>query len=58
MKSQKVNEMAKQKGSYTRRSNFSGARPNTWYVECVKNCYNAADETFYDAIKFLKEKER
>jgi hypothetical protein len=30
-------------------------RDNTyWYVECLKNCCNAADRTFYDAIKVHK----
>ena len=23
-----------------------------WYAECLKNCYNAVDRTFYDAIIF------
>ncbi len=28
-------------------------RDNTrWYVECLKNCCNAVDRTFYNAIKF------
>jgi hypothetical protein len=47
-------QMAKYKFRYTRRSDFSGARQYTWYVECLKNCCNAADRTFYDAIKITK----
>ena len=23
-----------------------------WYAECLKNCYNAVDRTFYDAINY------
>ena len=34
-----------------RRSDFSGARPYMWYAECLKNCYNAVDRTFCEAIK-------
>ena len=45
--------MAKQKVRYTRRSNFSGARPYIWYAECLKNYYNAVDRTFCDAILFV-----
>jgi hypothetical protein len=44
-------QMAKQKFRYTRRSDFSGARLYIWYVEYLKNCYNAVDRTFYDAIR-------
>jgi len=24
-----------------------------WYAECLKNCYNTVDRTFYDAIKII-----
>ena len=24
-----------------------------WYAECLKNCYNAVDRAFYDAIKII-----
>ena len=45
--------MAKSKGSYTRRSGFSGMRLYIQYVEFLKNRYNAVDETFDDAIKYV-----
>jgi len=41
------------KSEYTRRSDFSGTRLYIQYVEFLKNRYNAVDETFYDAIKYL-----
>jgi hypothetical protein len=43
--------MAKQKFRYTRRSDLSGTRPYKWYAECLKNCFNAVDRTFCNAIK-------
>ena len=47
----KSQPMAKEKVRYIRRSDFLGARPYIWYAEYLKNCYNAVDRTFYDAIK-------
>jgi len=31
------------KGQYTRRNGFSGMKAYIWYIECLKNYYNAVD---------------
>jgi hypothetical protein len=43
--------MAKIKVPYTRRSSFSDKKLYIYYLEWLKNCCNAVDGTFYDAIK-------
>jgi hypothetical protein len=43
-------KMAMLKDPYTRRSCFSGSKEYKSYIECLKNCYNAVDGTFNDAI--------
>ena len=42
--------MAKVKVPYTRRSDFSDNKSYKSYLEWLKNCYNAVDGTFNDAI--------
>ncbi len=44
-------QRAKIKVPYTRRSDFSDKKSYMQYFEWLKNCYNAVDGTFYDAIK-------
>ena len=46
--------MAKLKVPYTRRSGFSDSKLYMSYLECLKNCYNEVDGTFYDAILFIQ----
>jgi hypothetical protein len=46
--------MAKSKVPYRRRSGFSDSKSYKSYLECLKNCYNAVDGTFDDAIKNRK----
>ena len=46
----KSSGMAKYKFRYTRSNGFSGAKAYMWYVECLKNGYDAVDRTFYDAV--------
>jgi len=42
--------MAKEKGPYTRRSVFSGARLYIWYAERLKRHYNTVDGTFLSPV--------
>ncbi len=42
--------MAKLNVPYTRRSNFSYAKAYKSYARRMKNCCNAVDGTFYNAI--------
>ncbi len=46
-------QMAKIKVQYSRRSDFSDKKSYKSYLEWLKNCYNAVDGTFYDAINII-----
>jgi hypothetical protein len=48
-------QMAKVKVPYTRRRNFSGKKSYKSYLEWLKNCCNAVNGTFYDAISLDAE---